>query len=415
MQALVFDPVLPRLLAAGAASRLHPLGALRIAPPLRLREVEPPQLPGPDWARLRPVVTGICGSDLRQALLQASADNPLSGLVSFPHVLGHETVARVVEAGAKAAGLAVGELVAVDPWLGCLARGWGDLCPACRVGFPPHCVHVHQPGPDGRGGGPGMHLGNVRGLPGGFAEEMVAHRSQCHPLPHGVGADAAVLADPVAVALHAVARAGEPRGGPTLVLGAGTVGLAVTAVLRRAEPDTTCLVTAAWPHLHHAVERLGARPLPTAPAAVVAACAAATGARLVSPWRGPAWLLGAGCGRVIDTIGTASTMETALRCLAPHGRIVVVGVGRPRRTETTLTYYKEAEIVGSNGYGRLGPGPAHALTRALEVIAGLGGEAAAWHTHRFPLAAWRTAFRAAADPRRSGAIKVTLWPGGVRS
>ncbi len=358
---------------------------------------------------LRPVVTGICGSDLRQALLEASADNPLSGLVSFPHVLGHEIVARVEPGGA--AEWPPGALVAVDPWLGCVARGWSAVCAACAAGFPPHCAHVHQPGPGGRGG-PGMHLGNVRGLPGGFADQMVAHRSQLHALPEGLRPEAAVLADPVAVAVHAVQRAGEPREGPTLVLGAGTIGLAVTAVLRLTEPGTRCLVTAAWGHLRRAVERLGATPLPAAPAAVTAALARETRGRLVTPWHGPAWLLGGGCGRVIDTIGTASTMETALRCLAPRGRIVVVGVGRPQRTETTLTYYKEAEIVGSNGYGRLGSEATapHAIARALAVIAELGPEALAWHTHRFPLSQWRLAFAAAADPGRSGAIKVSLAP-----
>jgi len=411
----VFDPALPRLVAAGAAARVSPVGALWVLPPLRLREILPPELPGPDWVRLRPEMTGVCGSDVRQALLQASSDNPLSGLVSFPHVLGHEVVARVLEGGPQAAGLRAGELVALDPWLGCIARGWSQLCAACARGFPPHCVHVHQPGPGGRGG-PGMHLGNVRGLPGGFAEEMVAHRSQCHPLPPGVTADQAVLADPFAVALHAVARAGEPRGGPTLVLGAGTIGLAVTAVLRRQEPDTPCLVSCAWPHLRSAVLRLGAQPVATDPGAVVAACGRAGGARLVSPWRGPAWLIGGGAGRVIDTIGAASTMETALRCLAPRGRIVVVGVGRPRRTETTLTYYKEAEIVGSNGYGRVADDPhaPHAITRALELIQGLGAEARSWHTHRYPLSRWRDGFLAAARPQHSGAIKVSLMPGGDR-
>ncbi len=416
VQALVFDPALPRLALAAAAARLRPTAALRVAPPLRLRAVAPPALPAPDWVRLRPVVTGVCGSDVRQALLQASADNPLSALVSFPHILGHEVVARVIETGPRATGAEVGRLVAVDPWLGCAARGWSEACPACRGGFPPHCVHVHQPGVGGRCGA-GMHLGNVRGLPGGFAEEMVAHTSQCHPLPPTLAVEAAVLADPFAVALHAVARAGEPRGGPTLVLGAGTIGLAVTAVLRRREPDTTVLVTAAWPHLRAAVQRLGARPLPTDPAAVIAACARATRGRLVSPWRGPAWLLGEGAGRVIDTIGTAPTMETALRCLAPHGRIVTVGVGRPRRTETTLTYYKEAEIVGSNGYGRLGPGPGapHALAVALDLIAEMGDEAGRWCTHRYPMARWRDGFAAAARPQRSGAIKVGLWPGLERT
>lgn len=415
MQALLFDPAPRRLLWAGAASRIRPTLALGRGAPLRLAELPTPQPPTPEWAQLQVLACGVCGSDVKQVLLQASSDNPLSGLVSFPHVPGHEIVARVLEPGAS--GLAPGSAVVVDPWLGCVARGVDPPCPSCRSGFPPHCRRVAEGGP--WGGGAGLHLGNVRGLPGGFGELLCAHPSQLHPLPEGLPTRLAVLADPVAVALHAVERARQAGGGgrgPALILGAGTIGLSLTLAAREAWPERELWVTTAWEHQRQPVQALGAEPWPAQAARVVPEAGRRLGARLVKPWRGGAWLLGSGVELVLDSIGDRRTTELGLRCLAPGGRMVSVGVGRPQRTETTLGYYKEAEMLGSNGYGRstLREGAPHLLDQALELLAARSEVLQRWLTHSFPLTQYREALAAAAAPQRSRAIKVTLLPGGHR-
>jgi threonine dehydrogenase-like Zn-dependent dehydrogenase len=92
---------------------------------------------------------------------------------------------------------------------------------------------------------------------------------------------------------------------------------------------------------------------------------------------------------------------------------VVVGVAKPARTETTLAYYKEAEIIGSNGYGlsASSEGPPHLLDRALQILDERGEELGRWCTHRFPLGRYRAAFALAANPGRGSAIKVSLHPG----
>lgn len=406
MRALLFDPSPQRLPLAGVASRLRPEWGLGRLSLITLRELPEPEAPGPDWVRLRVLEAGICGSDVKQVLLQAAADNPLSGLVSFPHVPGHEVVAEVVDPGV-ASGLQPGERVVVDPWLGCLARGKAELCPACADGFPPHCRLQPEGGP--WGSGRGLHLGNVRGLPGGFAELLYAHPSQCHLLPAGLDAGLAVLADPVAVALHALERAGPAPPGPILVLGAGTIGLGLALAARLSWPDLPVLVTAAWPHQRKLISALGAEPLPSRSAAVVPELARRTGARLVQPWRGGPWALGSGTPLVLDSIGSSATVELGLRCLAPRGRIVVVGVAKPARTETTLAYYKEAEMVGSNGYGR-STGGVHQLDQAIRVLESHALELTRWCTHRFPLSRYRRAFAVAANPGREAAIKVSLRP-----
>lgn len=404
MRALVFDPLRLRLPLAGAAARLSPKWALGRASLLSLRELEQPSSPTPQWLSLRVLRCGICGSDVRQVLLQAASDNPLSGLVSFPHVPGHEIVARVEDPGSESQ-LEAGRLVAVDPWLGCLARGQEELCPPCARGFPAHCWRVTEGGPWGPGRG--MHLGNVRGLPGGFAEMIHAHPSQCHPLPPGLGPELAVLADPLAVGLHALDRAGAPTEGPILVLGAGTIGLSLALAARLRWPQLPILVTAAWEHQLGLVRQLGAEPLPTRPEEVLRQLGERARGRLARPWRGLPFLLGRGAGLVLDSIGSSKTQELALRCLAPGGRIVVVGVARPARTETTLAYYKEAEVIGSNGYGRGGDG-VHLLDRALDLLLRRGELFSGWLTHQLPLERYREAFSLAADPGGAGAIKVSL-------
>lgn len=400
VRALLFDPTPGRLALAGAASRVRPLWALAGRAPTGLREVAEPHPPAPDWALLETVATGICGSDVKEVLLQASSDNPLSGLVSFPHVPGHEVVARVLESPVGS-GLAPGALIALDPWLGCEPRRLETCCAACRAGFPPHCEMVGAGGPWGPGWG--MHIGNVRGLPGGFAPRITAHRSQIHLLPPELDEVTGVLADPLAVAMHAVDQVPEDPGS-VLVVGAGTVGLGLALAARRRWPRASLAVTCAWDHQRDLVRALGAEALPVTSPAVVQEVAARTGTKLARPWRGGPWTLGDGFGVVLDSIGSAQTLELALRSLRPRGVIVTVGVARPARAETTLTYFKEARILGSNGYGRGQSGLAAALdelARSQDLVRG-------WVAHRFPLRDWRRALSTAAQPDRSGAIKVAF-------
>jgi len=98
--------------------------------------------------------------------------------------------------------------------------------------------------------------------------------------------------------------------------------------------------------------------------------------------------------------------------VAPRGQVVKVGVGRPGRVDTTLAYYKEVDIVGSNGHGWTETGGIriHDLDRALGLLAAGRLPFRQWLTHTYPMSAWRQAFATAARPGRTGAIKVTVRP-----
>src|SRR3990172_2549860 len=89
---------------------------------LRFDEVAETPLPGTDWVRLQVLKAGICGTDIGN--LTFSASPAMEPFGSFPAVLGHEVVARVLEVGPAVRRVEVGQRVAVDPMISCTMRGF---------------------------------------------------------------------------------------------------------------------------------------------------------------------------------------------------------------------------------------------------------------------------------------------------
>ena len=121
MKALVFERSLPRFAAARVASSFAPGGGARVGP-LRLTDVDPPELPGPGWRRVRPRLAGICGSDL--ATVDGQSSRYFEPIVSFPFVPGHEVVGERDDGGR----------VALQPTLTCAARDVQPMCDQCAAG-----------------------------------------------------------------------------------------------------------------------------------------------------------------------------------------------------------------------------------------------------------------------------------------
>ena len=93
----------------------------------------------------------------------------------------------------------------------------------------------------------GQGLGFCTEMGGGWSGGLIAHESMLTPAP-GVPPERAVLAEPASVALHAALRwdrRGESGGDRVVVIGPGTIGLLVTAVLRRLHPDLDITVVCA--------------------------------------------------------------------------------------------------------------------------------------------------------------------------
>jgi threonine dehydrogenase-like Zn-dependent dehydrogenase len=124
MRALVFRHSLAREAAAAVGGRVDPRVFVSRFAPARIEDVDELPLPAPDWVRVRTTFSGLCGSDVKQILLNGSRDNPLTALVSFPHVLGHEVAGRRIDTN---------ERVVLNPWLSCVPRGIEPVCPACQA------------------------------------------------------------------------------------------------------------------------------------------------------------------------------------------------------------------------------------------------------------------------------------------
>jgi threonine dehydrogenase-like Zn-dependent dehydrogenase len=403
MRALQFRGSPVTYLLARLAARWAPavLAAGRV-PGLRLVRTSPPALPGRDWLRVRPVLAGICGSDL--ALLTAQSSPALSPFVSFPAVLGHEVLARVVDAG-PTNGLPPGTRVVVDPFLPCAVRGL-EPCPPCQRGETSLCTATAE----GRLA-PGMLVGYCRDVPGGWSEEMVVHRSQVYAVPREVPDATAALVEPFSVALHAVLRCPPSPGERVLVLGAGTIGLCLVAALRFLVPG--CHLTVVSRHATQAwlAPALGADLVVPESRGVGAAAVEVAGARAYRPVLGRPVHAG-GFAHVYDSVGSAASLDACLRVGGPRARIVLVGcAGVVRRLDLTFVWARELHVLGSYGYARE-PGPGgtrHTFELALDYVARRpDSPLAALVTHRLPLSAWRRAIRISLRRRRHRAVKVVF-------
>ena len=158
---------------------------------LELIDVPEPEIVRPDDVIVAIRAAGVCGSDLHGFTGASGRRRP-------PLIMGHE---------------ASGDVVAVGP-------GVEDLQVGTRVAIHPIVVR------DGKRQLMGMDA------PGAFAPRVVWPAANLHRLPDTVSYEAGSLVEPLAIVIHAVARAEVPLGATALVVGAGTIGLLVAAVLR---------------------------------------------------------------------------------------------------------------------------------------------------------------------------------------
>ena len=114
--ALVFDRSLKNLAVSYLRGRINRSGYWKPGGVLSLRQVPYPELPDEDWLIIRTIYSGICGSDIKQITLSGARDNPLQSLISFPHMMGHETCGVVERVGARVTNLQPGDRVAISPW-----------------------------------------------------------------------------------------------------------------------------------------------------------------------------------------------------------------------------------------------------------------------------------------------------------
>lgn len=401
MKALRFTRNVPRFAAARVVDGLSPGGGARVGP-ISLVELADPALPGPGWQRVRPLLAGICGSDL--ATVGGRSSRFFEPIVSFPFVPGHEVVGTTDD----------GLRVVLEPVLGCAARAIAPPCPPCGAGEKGRCWHLTHGHLR-----PGLQTGYCADTGGGWSTALVAHESQILPVPESLSDAAAVMVEPAACAVHGVLRAQVPEGGVVAVLGAGTLGLCVTAALRRFALPGTVIVGAKHPHQQSEARRLGA-DLAVEPAEVSRAVRRSVRCQMVESSSGSSRLAG-GADVVIDCVGNGASIDEALAITRPGGRVTLVGMPGVERVDLAPLWQREIELVGAYAYGTEDPsglpGPGAAprgagRIRTFDLAFDLVAQAdlARLVSARYPLERYREAIGHAAAAGGRGAVKIAFEP-----
>lgn len=187
--------------------RIHAKDDLRIE-----REAEPEVGPGQVLIRLG--AGGICGSDLHYYYEGRNG----SFVVREPLIPGHEASGVVAKVGEGVTRVKPGDKIAVSPSQAC------GRCDYCREGREHLCRNM-------RFLGSASLYPHVQGM---FAEYFVLGERQCYPVGADVSLGELAFAEPLAVGLHAVNRAGELLGKQVLVTGGGTIGCLTVIAARLA-------------------------------------------------------------------------------------------------------------------------------------------------------------------------------------
>jgi len=262
---------------------------------VRVESVTCPGDPGPGELLLAPRMGAICGTDASEFahgphMIPLHERHPGSGCIG-PLVLGHEFVARVEAVGEGVEGIAVGDRVVSGAGVSCGECEW------CRAGRTNLCASYYTLG---------------LSAPGGLAEQVKSPASICHVVPPLVADEAAAMAQPLAVAIHALDRGGVRAGQTVAVLGVGgigafIVGAAATRGLGRliavdVDPAKLALASA-----------LGADDaIDASDQDVSAAIREATG--------------GEGADVVMEASGVPANPSNAIHAAKRGGRVVIVGL-----------------------------------------------------------------------------------------
>jgi threonine dehydrogenase-like Zn-dependent dehydrogenase len=309
---------------------------------VRLEDVaEPSGAPGPQAVRLRVLRVALCGTDAGEYahgphMIPLHRRHPGSGHLG-PLVLGHEILGEVEAVGAGVENLAPGDRVVPG------AGMWCGRCAWCEAGRTNLCARYYTLGLN---------------ADGGLTERLDVPAIMCRPVPVACADDAAAMAQPLAVALHAVDRARVARDEAVVLIGVGGIGLFVLAglVARGArvvalDVDEAKLATAM---------RLGA-------AAALDARAPGVGEAI-----GEA-LGGAPVDVVLEASGAPASPALGQRLVRRGGRLVLVGMqAAPRELDLADLVLREVDLVTSVAHVC-----DHDLPVALELLAAgpLAGEA----------------------------------------
>jgi L-idonate 5-dehydrogenase len=332
---------------------------------IRLEPVAQPELSaGMVLLRVRRV--GICGSDLHYFEHGYCA----TFVPTRPFILGHEFTAEVVAVADGVDSVKTGARVTANP-----ARSCG-FCKYCKAGRPNLCRKV-------------IMLGSASTRPptdGAFAEFVTVRADQCHVLPPGMDDSIGAMIEPLAVALHAVKRAGNISGRRVLVAGGGPIGLLV-AMTARAFGAAPVVLSDIVPARRETALQLGAD---------------VTLDPSVKDLPGQVReIAGDGFDFIFEASGAPPALRQAFDLVGPGGTIVQIGTPGTEDIPlpANLLMNREINFIGSMRYGDV-------FDEAIRLVTANRIDLRPLLTGVLPLADARQALPLAADKKR--ALKVQL-------
>ena len=286
--------------------------------------------PGAGQVLVKTLACGICGSDLharRHAHRMVELTRYLPGRkpmdLSRDVVFGHEFCCEVLDYGSGTR---------------------RKLKPGTRVCSLP--ALVTPAGPQG--------IGYSNDNIGGYAEQMLLSEPLLLEVPNGLPPQHAALTEPLAVGVHAVAKAKIEGGEVPLVIGCGPVGLAVIAALRL--KGLRPIIAADYsPTRRRLAEKMGADvvvdPARSQPYATWAEHAAMSDAEKAARPPFQAFLPALKPALIFECVGVPGLLQQVFEGAPRDARIVVVGVCMETdRSEPMLGILKELNVQYVLGY-----------------------------------------------------------------
>lgn len=182
------------------------LKAVRVNKPFDLEviEIEKPVLDEQNTILVQMTAAGICGSDVH-------IYHGTNAAATYPRVIGHEMVGKVVEIAAQVTKVKVGDRVIIDQVVNC-----GE-CYACRKGRGNVCANL-----------------NVRGvhIDGGYREFIAVPEKDVYLVPASLKDEEAVMLEPATIAVQACSRAELCDEDSLLIFGAGALGSSILKIAR---------------------------------------------------------------------------------------------------------------------------------------------------------------------------------------
>lgn len=303
--------------------------------------------PGPTELQIIVKTTGLCGSDLHYYQHYRNGDLQ----VREPLCLGHESAGVVIDVGSQVDGFNVGDRVVLEVGLPC------GGCERCSEGRYNICPHLNF-------------RSSAKSFPHaqGTLQERINHpASWCHKLPDQVSFEMGALLEPLSVAIQATRRAQFAHGSPTLVLGAGGVGLLCAAMAKVTGSVNVVIADIQQERVRFATEHGFADQGVVVPARrgqtieenlQIAKENAALIMEKIPTRTGPV----DGFDVVFECTGAEACTQAAIYAARPGARVVIVGMGNPVQTlPISAATLHEVDILGTFRY-------AHTYLEAIELV-----------------------------------------------